>query len=58
MALTETPFFLAFNLDKDREACALMNKIHAKKKFGYDLVNGLCHPLDSAAGTKMGNRAI
>ncbi|MFZ1976759.1 MAG: glycosyltransferase family 9 protein [Bacteroidota bacterium] len=52
LALTETPFFLAFNLDKDREACALLNKIQAKKKYGYDLVNGLCHPLDSAAVQK------
>jgi heptosyltransferase-2 len=52
IALTETPFYLAFNLDKDREACALMNKIKAKKKFGYDLVNGICHPLNSAAERK------
>jgi heptosyltransferase-2 len=49
IALTETPFAIAMNLDKDREACALMNKIHAKKKFGYDLVNGVCHPLDAPA---------
>jgi heptosyltransferase-2 len=29
-----------------------MNKIKAKKKFGYDLVNGICHPLNSAAERK------
>ena len=49
LALTETPFAIAMNLDKDREACALMNKIQAKKKIGYDLLNGICHPLDVPA---------
>jgi ADP-heptose:LPS heptosyltransferase len=52
MALTETPFAIAMNLDKDREACALLNKIQAKKKSGYDLVNGICRPMGKAAQHK------
>jgi heptosyltransferase-2 len=52
IALTETPFTVALNLDKDREACALMNKIKAEKKIGFDLVNGLCRPLTEPAERK------
>jgi ADP-heptose:LPS heptosyltransferase len=52
ITLTETFFDVAMNLDKDREACALMNKIRAKKKIGYDWVNGVCHPLNEPARRK------
>ncbi len=52
MTLTETPFYRAYNFDKDKEACALMNKIDAKKKYGFTLVNGLCHPINKAAAHK------
>lgn len=52
MVLTETRFSIAYNFDKDREACALMNKIRARKKYGFDLVDGLCHPRNAAARHK------
>jgi ADP-heptose:LPS heptosyltransferase len=53
IAITEIPFDIAMNLDKDREACALLNKVKAKEKKGYDLVKGICHPLGEAAQYKL-----
>jgi heptosyltransferase-2 len=49
LTLEETPFELALNLDKDIEACAIMNKIAATTKRGFKLENGLCCPIDEAA---------
>jgi heptosyltransferase-2 len=52
LTLEETPFELALNLDKDIEACAIMNKIAATTKRGFKLENGLCCPIDEAAQRK------
>jgi heptosyltransferase-2 len=49
LAVEETPFDIAYNFDKDREACALMNKIQAKAKHGFELKNGVCNPIDTSA---------
>ncbi len=50
--LKEIEFDISLNLDKDREACALQNRIQAKKKYGFYLLQGNCHPLDEKAETK------
>ena len=47
-----TPYDWLFNLDKDREACALALAIHAAQKRGFILVDGHCAPLDPAAENK------
>jgi heptosyltransferase-2 len=52
MTITETPFSIAYNFDKDKEACALLNKVNAKKKYGFDFVDGVCHPYNQAAHHK------
>lgn len=52
MAITETPFSRVYNFDKDREACALMNKLQTKKKYGFELVHGVCAPVNSLAKHK------
>ncbi|MCX7984577.1 MAG: glycosyltransferase family 9 protein [Bacteroidetes bacterium] len=52
MTIVETPFLRAYNFDKDREACALLNKVQAKKKFGFELVHGVCSPINTAARYK------
>src|SRR5436190_1546499 len=39
--LKNVKFDIAFNLDKDREACALFNDINAEKKFGFYLKDGV-----------------
>lgn len=50
--LEETEFDIAINLDKDREAISLMNKLNSKKKFGYTIKNGLCYPVNEYAEHK------
>ena len=50
--LKATPFDLLLNLDKDREACALCNRIEAKTKMGFCLVDGNCAPIGKAAEAK------
>jgi ADP-heptose:LPS heptosyltransferase len=50
--LEETPFDLALNLDKDIEACAVMNRVKAETKRGFMLKNGLCSPIDDSSRTK------
>ncbi|MCA8831197.1 glycosyltransferase family 9 protein [Hymenobacter pini] len=35
--LQQREFDILFNLDKDKEACALLGSIRAKRKFGYQL---------------------
>ncbi len=50
--LQETMFDMAINLDKDYEACALLNKIDAKDKFGFSLVNGFPSPVNELATHK------
>lgn len=49
VAVQQTRFALAINLDKDREACALMNSVTADVKKGYELKNGKPAPIDSDA---------
>ncbi|MFO7889201.1 MAG: glycosyltransferase family 9 protein [bacterium] len=50
--LKNSEFDISINLDKDREACALQNQINAKKKFGFKLLHGNCHPIDKKAVAK------
>lgn len=47
--LQNTAFDLLFNLDKDKEACALHDTIRATQKFGYTLRNGVPFPSNPAA---------
>ena len=42
-------FDIAINLDKDKEACSLMNKIAAAEKKGYFLNDGIPYPVNEAA---------
>jgi ADP-heptose:LPS heptosyltransferase len=50
--LKQIHFDWLYNLDKDREACALANVVQAKKKKGFILKNGYPYPLDEAAKQK------
>jgi ADP-heptose:LPS heptosyltransferase len=50
--LKATPYDLLLNLDKDRETCALAGRIRARKKRGFKLVNGNCHPMNNASESK------
>ncbi|MBC8044982.1 MAG: glycosyltransferase family 9 protein [Rhizobacter sp.] len=52
LMLEETSFDYAINLDKEREACALLNRVDAKVKKGFALKDGKCAPLDAAAEHK------
>lgn len=45
-------FDLLINLDKDPEACALAQRISAKKKYGFTLINGVPAPSDERARAK------
>ncbi|CAN5908710.1 N/A [soil metagenome] len=47
--LQNTSFDVLFNLDKDKEACALHDTIHANKKFGYTLRTGVPFPSNPMA---------
>ncbi|HXA03052.1 MAG TPA: glycosyltransferase family 9 protein, partial [Cytophagaceae bacterium] len=51
--LENTSFDILINLDKDREACGLANKIQAKEKFGYMLKDGVPHPANKLAEHKL-----
>lgn len=50
--IKQTPFDILFNLDKDREACALANVVQAQKKYGFLLVEGDCAPTDKPSEDK------
>jgi ADP-heptose:LPS heptosyltransferase len=50
--LKATPFDILLNVDKDREACALANAIHAGTKRGFILADGHCAPADDGAEHK------
>ncbi|RDC63388.1 glycosyltransferase family 9 protein [Adhaeribacter pallidiroseus] len=50
--LQNTSFDILFNLDKDKEACALHDSIRAANKFGYTLHNGVAYPSNSLANHK------
>lgn len=50
--LQNTSFDLLFNLDKDKEACALHDSIRAGEKYGYRLKNGVPYPSNDLANHK------
>jgi heptosyltransferase-2 len=50
--LKEIKFDIAINLDKDKEACALLNQISADKKFGFILKNNVPYPVNRFAEEK------
>lgn len=50
--LHATPFDTIYNLDKDREACALTLLLPARQKRGFILKDGKPSPIDSAANDK------
>jgi heptosyltransferase-2 len=50
--LLNTPFDIVINLDKDKEACALVNMIRAKSKKGFKLENGKVVPVNRRAEHK------
>jgi len=52
ITVEETPFHIVYNFDKDKEACALLNRLKARKKFGYKLKNGICYPANASAWHK------
>ena len=52
LSLQNTPFDIVINLDKDPEACALVELIAAKKKRGFIYKAGKPAPADSAAEAK------
>jgi len=51
--LKSIQFDIAINLDKDKDACALLENIISKKKYGYILKNGLIAPADKNAEHKL-----
>jgi ADP-heptose:LPS heptosyltransferase len=50
--LENTSFDILINLDKDREACGLANRIQAREKFGYMLKDGIPYPANKLAEHK------
>lgn len=50
--LENLEFDTAVNLDKDLEACSLLNRVEAKNKYGFILKNGLPFPSDKNAEHK------
>ena len=50
--VTATYFDMVFNLEKDREACALLSTLSARIKKGFTLNNGMPVPIDSDAEGK------
>jgi ADP-heptose:LPS heptosyltransferase len=52
LLLSECEFDILINLDKDKEACALSNKVKAQIRFGYFLKNNVVHPANELANHK------
>ncbi|HKI77475.1 MAG TPA: glycosyltransferase family 9 protein [Ignavibacteriaceae bacterium] len=50
--LEQVEFDQVYNLDKDKEACALTTRLKSKNKKGYILKNGVPFPADPAAEPK------
>ena len=50
--LQNSTFDILFNLDKDKEACALHDTIRASEKYGYRLENGVAFPSNELANHK------
>ena len=52
VTLQAVEFDAIYNLDKDREACALASKLRGRVKKGFTLKNGKCVPIDASAEHK------
>lgn len=52
LPLWVTPFDIIYNLDKDPEACSLLNLLKAEVKKGFCLKDGKCSPIDQGAYPK------
>ncbi len=52
VSLRSLRFDILYNLDKDREACALAEQISAAQKKGFRLKDGIIAPADAAAEAK------
>lgn len=52
LTIQNVNFDIAINLDKDIPACALLNSVTAGKKYGFDLRNGIPHPINELAVDK------
>ena len=52
VSLRSIRFDILYNLDKDREACALSEQIAATTKKGFRLKDGIISPIDAAAEAK------
>jgi ADP-heptose:LPS heptosyltransferase len=50
--LSALSFDVVYNLDKDKEACAVCSTVKAKLKRGFILQNGKCVPIDARAYQK------
>lgn len=50
--LQEAEFDIAINLDKEKEASALLLKVNAKEKYGYVLKDNVSQPINSLANHK------
>ncbi len=50
--LQNTPFEIAINLDKDKEACSLMKSVNSNIQFGFTLQNGVPSTCSSLADHK------
>lgn len=48
----QTEFDILYNLDKDKDACALAVTVNAKSKFGYTLKDGVAFPMNELANHK------
>jgi heptosyltransferase-2 len=48
----QVKFDIVYNLDKDKDACALVNTITATDRFGYHLKDGVPYPLNKLAEHK------
>ena len=50
LAIESTPFDIVYNLDKERETCALLESVQAEEKKGFGLdAFGECRPLSEEA---------
>ncbi|PLX32405.1 MAG: glycosyltransferase family 9 protein [Ignavibacteria bacterium] len=49
ISLLAVNFDLVINLDKDREACAILDRLEASVKKGFTIRNGICAPIDDDA---------
>jgi len=45
-------FDIIYNMDKDKEACALANIVKSDNRYGFELVKGKCSPINKNAEHK------